>query len=54
MSKYLKFNMQWMINNANDWGVEFTFKNGDPYYSVRENASAKSGYLQEKVKEQLK
>jgi hypothetical protein len=54
MSKYLNFNMQWMINNANDWGVEFTFKNGDPYYSVRQNAGAKSGYLQEKVKQQLK
>ena len=54
MSKYLKFNMQWMINNANDWGVEFTFKNRDPYYSVRQSASVKTGYLQEKVKQQLK
>ena len=55
MSKYLNFNMKWMIDNANDWGVEFTFRKRDPWSNVHlKYVNGKHGYLHDKVQEQLK
>ena len=55
MSKYLNFDMKWMIDNANDWGVEFTFRKRDPWSNVHAKyANGKRGYLHDRVQEQLK